>query len=147
MDFAEENVTPKLIQEIQPLIEKHYEELGKFKEFKLDPDYNAYYHAGDFVKIFTAREQGNLVGYSIFWVSQSLHHQKVKQALQDILFLDPKFRGQNIGIEFVGWCDERLKEKGVQVIMQVVRNRQKHGAICEALGYEPLEWVYARRIQ
>lgn len=147
LKFAEETVTESLIEEIKPLIQRHYEELGRFKDIQLDPNFAEYLAAKDFISVFTVRDDTVLVGYTIFFVTPSLHHRHVKQALQDILWLSPGHRKRGLGADFLSWVDERLREKGVQVVMQVVRNRAVHGTLVEAMGYEPLEWVYVRRFE
>ena len=148
MNFTRELITQKLIEEIKPLIAKHYDELGRYKEIPLEPDFDSYLWAeqNGTVRTYTIREHGRLIGYTIFFVTHSLHHKNTRQALQDLLWLDPSYRRQSIGADFLGWCEGRLRDDGVQTVMQVVRNRATHGAILEATGYEILEWVYSKRL-
>ena len=146
--FSLEPVTARLIEEIKPLLERHYEELGRYKELQLEPDFDSYLIAQEqkTVRVYTVRENTVLIGYTIFFVTHSLHHKNTQQALQDILWLDPKYRRQSIGADFLFWCEGRLRDEGVQIVLQVARNRATQGAILEATGYEILEWVYSKRL-
>ena len=67
--------------------------------------------------------------------------------MQDILFLLPEFRGSTVGFRLVKFCDEQLRAEGVQVVYQHVKNAHPMlGAVLSRVGYEPVETIYAKRL-
>ena len=97
------------------------------------------------VRIFTARDQGRLDGYAIYFLRRNIHYQTSLQAVQDILFLSAGLRRGLAGYRFIKWCDEQLK-KNVQVVYQHVKLAHNFGPVLERIGYEPVEVTYVRRL-
>jgi hypothetical protein len=136
-----------VIEEIKPLIEKHWEEIAHFKDIPLDPDYDSY-GAGERLgklRIFTVRlESGELIGYAVFYIG-SLHYQSTKTASQDILFVLPEHRGLT-GYRFIEYCDNQLRAEGTQVVYQHVKVAHDFGPLLRRIGYEAVDTLYARRL-
>lgn len=148
MEFALEAATPELISEITPLLFSHHEEIEHYKDIPLEPDFEAYVvsQRSGRLRIFTCRRDGVLCGYSVFFVLRALHSKNSIQAIQDLLFLEKGSRNQGLGKAFIQWCDERMKEEGVQVVYQHLKARHNHGPLLETIGYELMDLVYARRL-
>lgn len=145
MVFNQERVH-QVIEEIKPLLFKHWEEIAHYKDIPLDPDFKQYQVLEDVgaLRIFTARtEEGQLIGYAIFFIRKNIHYQSSLQAVQDVLFIDPAWRGT--GVKFIIWCDQRLAEMGVEVVYHHVKKVHNFGPLLERLGYEEVDLIYARR--
>lgn len=135
-----------IVDEILPLFKKHHEEISKFKDVPLDPDFAIYdaCEAAGVLRLYTARKQGKLVGYAVFIMRKHPHYQSIVQANQTLLFIDPDHRG--FGMKFIAWCDEQLKADGVGMIQHGVTERCDFSLILKRLGYELTERLYVRRI-
>ena len=146
--FQLEKITPELIQEFSRLIQLHFNEIAHYPDIPLDPDFNRYSaldHSG-VLRVFTIREEGKLLGYSIFVVGPNLHYKSSKQAVQDILYLDPEKRGRLVGYQFIKWCDEQLKVEEVQVVYHHIKANYDFGPMLERIGYELIDKIYGRRL-
>lgn len=146
MTFALEKASRELIEEMVPLIKSHWEEITHYPDIPLEPNYEVYYQAqaAGSIRVYTVRQHGKLVGYSIFIVTPSLHSIHSLQAKQDALFIEKESRGYG-GI-FIGWCDQMLKVEGVEVTFHHVSLAHNFGAVLERLGYQAIETVYTKRL-
>lgn len=110
MQFAQEFLF-EVVNEVQALLELHYNELTLNKEsIRLKPmweRYGALESAGAFV-VYTARHNGQLVGYSAFFINQHLHYADLTVAANDVLFLHPQHRSGRNGIRLIQFCETAL---------------------------------------
>lgn len=146
--FSEEIFDEEFVEEINPLVENHYQEIAHFKEIELNPDYSKYIHLYNEgrLKLFTVRDQedGELVGYAIFSVNYNLHYKQSLQALQDVIYIKPERRG--FGKKFIDFCDSQLKDMGVEAVYHHVKVEHNFGPLLEKLGYELIDLVYGKRL-
>lgn len=136
------------IAEAMPLLVEHYDEIAHYPDIELDPameEYRALEAIGN-LRIFTARQDGNLIGYAVFFVRRNLHYRKSVQASQDILFVRKVNRAATIGWRLIEFCDEQLKSEGVQAVYQHVKRAHNFGPLLEKMGYELVDLIYARRL-
>ena len=146
IDFSQQAFSEALFMESLPLLVKHYEEISYFKDIPLNPDFEKYARVAraGALRIFTARKFGDLIGYAVFLVQESMHFSQSYQAVQDVLFIDPEHRG--FGHRFILWCDKQLQKEGVEVIYHTTSKRSERlGLLLEKLGYEEVGNVYARK--
>lgn len=137
--------------EAEPLLREHYKEIAHFKDIPLMPDKDRYLMiegAGALV-LFTCREQGVLIGYNMFFLSGNMHYSDSLQAVQDILYIHPLWRGKMIGVRFIKWCDQQLSELGAEVVYQHLKARAglNYGPMLERIGYELMDLVYVKRLR
>lgn len=145
--FRREIAGPKLFEELAPLFQKHYEEIAHYKDIVLDPDWEQYdlLERAGALRVYIARDSsGHVVGYAVYFIRNNPHYKNSRQALQDILFIDPDKRG--FGAKFILWCDKQLKEEGVQVTYHHVKAKHNFGPMLERLGYHLVDLIYARRL-
>ncbi len=106
----------EVASEVDDLLQMHYQELTLNKErVKLNPmwtEYSRLEQAGVF-KVFTARDEDKLVGYSAFFVRPHLHYADLLTAINDVLFLHPDYRQGLTGVRLLKHCESALKEMGV----------------------------------
>jgi GNAT superfamily N-acetyltransferase len=139
VDLYVEPLSDKLIGEVQPLIELHYEELTLHKQVvKLDPDWNRYKSLADqkMITIITARDKGILIGYSLFFVSSHIHYKNNVMANNDVLYLHPEYRQGRTGLKLIRKCEQVLQELGVDKIIWHVKYAKDFRQILYRLGYE-----------
>ena len=145
MEFRRENISA-LFEEAVPLMVKHYKEIAHYKDIELEPDWDAYNKAEeiDAVRVYTIRDDGQMIGYAIFFFHTNYHYRKSLQAYQDLIFIDPKHRGP--GYKFIKWIDGQLKAEGIQIVYHHVKATKDFGPMLERIGYELVDKIYARRL-
>lgn len=138
---------PAIFADLLPLLIKHYKEIAHYPDIELVPDWGTYaqLEQNGVLRVYTLRDdESNLIGYGIFFVKQNLHYSNSLQAVQDILFVEPKKRG--IGLAFMKWCDKQLKTEGVQVVYHHVKKSHNFGQMLERQGYELVDFIYGKRL-
>lgn len=135
--------------EIQPLLKMHFAEIAHFPDIPLAPNTLMYRVLEDkgALRIFTARNSGKLIGYAIFLVNHSMHYSGSLQAHQDILFVDPAYRGSTVGYRLIRHCDAALSSEGVQIVFHHVKRAHPRLArlVCK-LGYDLMDLTYVKRL-
>lgn len=145
--FAKEPLTDALWDEALPLLFDHWKEVAHYHDIKLNPDrdsYNVNQQVG-LLRCFTARQEGRLVGYSLFFVRPHLHYADTIFAYQDVIYVDPKARGST-GYRFICYCDAQLKAEGVNVVTQHIKAAHNFGKMLERQGYELMDLIYTKRL-
>lgn len=147
MNFAREPYSPQLVSDMMPLWERHQEETAAYPEISLNPDI-AIYERSDALgtlRVFTAREEGKLVGYQVFFVMPHPHSRQSLQANQDIVYLEPEMRRGLAGYKFLKWCSDQLLEEGCEVVFQHINARHDFGPVLQRMGYKLVDLVYGRK--
>jgi L-amino acid N-acyltransferase YncA len=147
LKFEQEQLSDGLIEEMMPLINAHWEEIAHDKDIPLDPDWYKYGQLQTLgsLKVFTARDDdGQILGYSFFFVSPNLHYKSSLQAVQDVIYIDKERRG--FGRKFIDWCDSELRQMGVQKVYHHVKAKHNFGPMLETLDYHLVDLIYARRL-
>lgn len=142
--FARETVA-QVLEEIKPLLSMHWREIAHYQDIGLDPDWDFYIQAKT-IRVFTARIDGVLIGYGVFFIGPNKHYRQSIQAVQDILFLHPDYRGGRTGMRFIRFCDEQLKADGAQVVYHHVKAAHDFGPLLKSIGYECVDVIYANRL-
>ncbi len=113
MNFQHETLFD-VIEEVQPLLERHFAELARNQDrITLNPDW-ARYAATEQNKallVFTARDKGELVGYAAFIVGSHLHYRDLTVASNDVLWLAPAHRVGRTGVRLIRFCEQMLTEQ------------------------------------
>lgn len=145
--FDEEKYSDAL-PELKRLIKDHWEEIAHYKDIPLDPDYDVYLQIekSKMMRLYTIRLCSILVGYALFFIKANPHYKSSMQAVQDVLYLRPRYRRGGIGYRFIKWCDKQLAADGCQVVMHHVKAAHDFGPLLNRLGYELTDYVYARRL-
>jgi GNAT superfamily N-acetyltransferase len=130
-----------------PLLERHWEEIALNKDkIKLNPDWDAYASLEDegILKIFTARDGENLVGYFVVIVNRHLHYKDNLFAYNDILFLDKPYRKGFTGAKLMKFAEKCLKEDGVDVVVVNTKRHKPFDVLLKWLGYNHIENIYSK---
>jgi hypothetical protein len=148
VQFQSEDLSKALLEEAKPLLEAHWQEISHYPDIPLSVDEFFYLQSASMkmTRVFTARSEGKLVGYCVYFVKANPHYQESLQANQDVLFLTKELRGGMQGYKFIQFCDEQLKQLGVQVVYQHVKHKHNFGPMLERMGYELIDHIYGRRL-
>lgn len=125
-------------EDIKELIKLHYEEIAVNKDvIPLDPDWDKYKSLCDngLLMIITARDEGKLIGYSIFFITNHLHYKSTVYANNDLLYLHPDYRRGSLGIKFIKTSEIYLKQKGVAKIMWHIKFNKDFRVLLHRMGY------------
>lgn len=149
MITVQQEVFPPFLTECKPLFPKHWEELALDKDkIPLDPDYDEYLRRdkAGLVMPVTAREDGQLVGYSVNFVAPGLHYKTCLTLTTDIYWVLPDARGAKIGFALFGEVERLAKARGVQRIFAGVKEHFSAGWMFERMGYLKVETYYSKFI-
>lgn len=118
--------------EALPLMRSNYEETGTWQgEFNPDLQKLKRMEEAGFVRVFTARIQGKLVGYQVFFVMFGINHPAALMAVCHVAYVSPVYRGLT-AIKFLHWTDQQLLFEGTVSITR------------QSTVYHPLDKLYTR---
>lgn len=143
-----EDLTAEAIEELQPLLPVHYDELSEhgLQGIPLDPQYGIYLARAALGQVVyvTLRDAGNLVGYLVSFVAPGLHYESCLTCTGDIFFVYPDKRGQQAGVMlFTEWLAE-CRRRGVKLAQVGIKSRHARFArpLIEAMGFEETEIMF-----
>lgn len=144
--FAREPIAG-LWPEMAPLMAAHHAEIFPYQDVQLDVDTAGY----DFVdnagmmRCFTARADGKLVGYSVFFVRRAMT-AALLLAHQDGHYLAPEFRIGCNGLQMLRFAERALIADGAQLIVQGCKVDHDLGPLFRRLGYQPMDLMFYKRV-
>lgn len=131
----------------QELIRLHWEEIALNQEkIKLNPDWDSYetLEMNNSLKVFTARDGSELVGYFVVLVGRSLHYKDHIFAENDILYLHQDYRKGYTGIKLIKFAEGCLKEDGVSILKVNTKVHQPFDSLMSFLKFNLIERVYTK---
>lgn len=137
--FAIESLTT-CWDEVMALGLQHWSETENFRRGEhFSPSYDRYIQCEQigFFAMFTARSDGQLVGYAGIYITQSMHSQATI-AVEDTWFLLPDYRKGRNAIRFVKFVESELEARGVTAIMMSAKIANGAGRILVYLDYQPV---------
>lgn len=124
------------------MLQAHYDEICTDKHVKpLDPDYERYEKLNELgmLRVFTVRDDGVMVGYFVSVVAPGLHYQQTMMALNDIMYLEPKYRGGTVGFRLVKLAVEDLKNLGADILTIHMKTDYPFRSLLNKLGFHLTE--------
>lgn len=122
LKFREENML-SIKQELLPLFEKHYDEVGAFGGIKtgLNIQWAAYavLEEKGMLHFVTARSGKKLVGYYVSIIAPHLHFKNILVAENDTLFLRKKYRTGLEGCRLIKYASELVRKKCDVIILNL----------------------------
>lgn len=114
-DIASESFLA-IYEELLPLFHSHWMELGPFRDrMPLSPNLQIYTFletSGELLTL-TARHDRRLVGYLIAKTGPGLHYSLTNQAITDLPYVHPEFRGRGIVIRLFKAAEAEFRKQGV----------------------------------
>ena len=127
-----------ILNEIVPLHERHWEETEKYRHgIPLNPDYEYMMRAEDQGRflVFTVRHEGNLVGNCMMYMTKSTHTQEWI-AEEDTIFILSEYRKGRLGLRFIKYVEDVLRNMGITEIRVTVKTVNRVGDLLKAVGYQ-----------
>ena len=135
--------------EIGGLLAAHYDELATDKRvIRLDPDWGKYegMERNRSLLIFTARQDGRLVGYSVFFLVWGMHCKSNLFGQNDLIFLDRSARMGGTGVRLIRYSAEQIKEAGADKILWHAKPGTALHKILIKLGYIEQDIILGKAI-
>ena len=143
--FQKETFSEFLI-EGKALVSKHHLEIYTGLDLTLfDVDFDAYskIESAGKLEVYTARENGTLIGYTLWFISRHLHYKNSLTATSAAVFMNPKYRKGLQGYKLIKWSIEKLKSRQIQRILISVKPTLDFGKLLERLGASYFEKTYS----
>ncbi len=131
--------------ELLPMLEDGFKVYDPFPGVPLDIDqamYEALEDAG-VLRIYTAREGAELVGYAVFMVGPSPRRRAVITAQQDVLHTSNKV-GPHVALALIRHSEAELRAEGVNLVYHSSPIGCKFGQLLEMLHYRPIAQAHAK---
>jgi len=132
-------------KDIIPLLDKHWAETEPNQDtIKLDPDWKEYalLDSLGILRIFTARNNGELIGYCVVMVSKSIHHKDHIFASTDVIYVKPEYRKTATGSDLIKFAESHCKENGVSLMTLNMKTEFPFDNLMTRMGFNLLERVY-----
>ena len=136
--YGIEQYSEELVEAIKPLLERHYQEVALHKEhIPLAPDWARYKKLADAnaLLIVGARDNGQLVGYCVFFVSTMVHYMTTVSASNDVIYLAPEYRQGMAGVRLMKLAETALKQRGVTKVLWHIKFAKDFRKILYRMGY------------
>lgn len=140
--------TRDCLEELLPLLTKHYKEVSLLGRYELKPNYKMYYALDDTdkCKVVVAKNDEKIVGYIVFFLGQHAHYIDCNLAIEDIYYVLPEYRKGRIAIKMFQYAEEYLKSIGINMIRYTTKTHIDNSALFEYLKYENTEKVFTKMI-
>lgn len=136
-----------VIEEIKPILLEHWREVAWHKDkIPYAPDWEKYEAMADagILHIVTARDDGKLIGYYVSMIMPGLHYKHTTFGTNDVLFVDPEYRGGRTAYGMFKFAFKALKEAGCDIVFLHMKTDQPFERLCEALGMEKQEYLFSK---
>ena len=134
-------------EDIKPLIEKHWELVALNQgAIKLNPDWEQYakLDAAGILRVFTARESGELVGYCVLVVSRSMHYKDHIFANNDVTFVLPDHRAGATGYQLLKYAQEHCAENNISLLNVNTKVHIPFDNLLLGMGFTLIERIYSQ---
>jgi hypothetical protein len=99
------------------------------------------------LNIFTARENGKLIGYFVTTTSANIHYKDHLFATNDIIFIKEEYRKGFTGIRLIKFAEKSLKQDGVSVLVINTKVHKPFDKLLLWLNYKHIENVYSKLLR
>lgn len=137
-------------KEAMPLTVKHWDEVpfGPWKDIGLDVNTENYLLAEQegYLRVLIVRDEGKLVGYVILLTSEMNHHKGVWQAVTDVIYVDPEYRGKGVAKMLFEACTLECKNNGISFFSVVVNPNLDFSSMLEKMSAKLTDKIYTWRV-
>lgn len=137
-----------MLDELKPLLEDHYDEIS-MKYSPLNPDYDKYIMVEEMgmLRVVTARKDGQLVGYFITFVHYNMHYRDMIYGVNDIVYIQPEYRGSSVGYRLFKYAiDDLIENMVVSVIVIHMKIKYEFRHLLTGLGFVQTEELWELKV-
>ena len=134
-------------EDIKPLLEEHWELVALNQgKIKLNPNWEEYARldAAGVLRVFTAREDGELVGYCVLVVSRSMHYKDHVFANNDVTFVLPDNRAGATGYQLLKYAEDHCAENGISLMNVNTKVHIPFDSLLVGMGFNLIERIYSK---
>ena len=146
VNISRESVTIALLNEIEPLTEEYWAEVGT-EGYDPKPDKSLYLRSsssGSYAA-YTLRSNGKLNGYLSYWVITHPHYL-MNVAQMDLFFVQGQSRGFN-ALKMIKFSEKDLKESfAIDTIFLSTSIKKDISPLFKRLKYEDSDKMYMKRL-
>ena len=139
--------TRELGLESLPLLEAHWREIANYQaEIPLAVDWDFYdtmQRQGKLLCI-TARIDGELVGYSVFFILRHPHYVTSVFASNDVIYVREDLRKGRLGLALIRTSEREAKAMGACKLTWHVKTTNNVATLLRRLDYKPDELIMGR---
>jgi GNAT superfamily N-acetyltransferase len=149
ISIQRERYSDALCQELLPLLRDNWVRTESYiSELEIDPAFKKYKKLDemDMVTCITARRDGALVGYAIFFDNFSLHHQTVHTGHGDMIYVKDEAGLGRTAFRLLDAAEAHLRAKGVRYMGWFVRTGSRFYMILKSRGYVDDEIVMEKKL-
>jgi hypothetical protein len=133
--------------EALPLMLANHRETGACAEWRFAPAKVKLLHMENagFVRLFTARKNGKLIGYQLFFVLFGINYPDNIECTCHVAYVMPEYRSIT-GYKFLCWADEKLFYEGVYSIARQSTVKHPLDRLYTRMNYRKIEenWLIER---
>jgi GNAT superfamily N-acetyltransferase len=132
----------------EPMLAAHHEEIGRFKQFALEPDLERYARLDDEGRLITllATVDEKTVGYSCSIVQSNLHRKSLIFCQNDVLYVTPEHRKGRIGLLLIRETIHRAATLGAKLVLWHAKPDTALDELLPRMGYEIMDIIHAKAI-
>jgi hypothetical protein len=138
------------LREAEGLFKDHQKEAGKFSEDPINIQWEMLSLAEDAGALksykIIAFPSMEIVGYNVYSVQRSPFHAQILAATNVAIYIKPGHRRENAR-EFLEFCENQLRELGVEVVYQPVKVWKDWSARLIKMGYSSMEKIYSKDLR
>mgnify|MGYP003152584943 CR=1 FL=1 len=146
MEFAHECLA-SVQEDIKPLLIKHWELVALNQgKIKLNPNWEEYARldAAGTLRVFTARESNELVGYCVMIVGRSIHYKDHIFANNDVTFVLPDHRAGATGYSLLKYAENYCQANDISVMNINTKVHIPFDSLLLGMGFTLIERLYSK---
>lgn len=135
--------------EFWPLLEAHREELTTHKDLmQLAPLAERYREAerSGVMFVVTARDEGELVGYSVNFIGPHLHYSNLRYVHNDVLYLARSHRRGRLGVRLLAATERAALSRGAKLVVWHAKPGTALDALLPRMGYRVQDTLYSKEL-
>ena len=125
----------------------HWKELALYQDaIPLDIDEGKYEQLDklDVLLILTAREDGRMVGYYLWFLMAHGHYKSSgAMGLTDMYFVLPEYR-RGVGVRLFKQSETELRSRGIKKAITSCKVHENHSALFEAMGWRLTDLTFSK---
>ena len=147
--FQSESIEAAWDEAIPLMVENHFETGIESKHSRFSPNRAQFERLDElgFLRVYTARKSGKLVGYSVFLVMPPLNYPDDLFAICHVAYVSPEIRGTFSSGKYFIWVEHQLEREGVTDIGRQSTERFDVSETYKNFGYVKSETVWHRSIR
>jgi GNAT superfamily N-acetyltransferase len=133
--------------DLEALAKDHYSEVNHNPAVpapKFDKELFRNLERMDMLRIFTAREQGDLVGYLVVVISPDFNVQGNSIPEELGFYIHKSYRAKGVGQSLLQFSEQCLKEDGHKTLVMSSTNKNPVDDFYKAMGYKEITRKYEK---